>query len=221
MPARGRGECTALEFAQESRYFYGSGLERESVVGHLKWLSWGAFLLGMTVAVGSSAGESGAGVLSCRAISEPRARLACFDRQTALLAGSAASRASASPTARAGVLPPAPPPKMAHAVSPLAPPLTATEQFGLTEGALAAREVAAGTRVADVREIKARVTAISRSPQGTLIFTLDNGQAWKQLEVGGDLLVKVGDTVSISRGWFHSFNMTSPSRRFCKVDRIR
>jgi len=187
-------------------------------VGHLKFLCWSVLLAGMLADRASFASdEPFTRVLSCRALAEASARLACFDRETAVLADGAPSSAT-PPPAR----PAAPPAAIPEKKAPdSAPALTATQQFGLTEERVAAREVAAGTRVADIKDIKARLTAVARDPRGLLTFTLDNGQTWRQMQDSGDLQAKVGDTVTVSSGWFHSFEMTFASGRFCKVDRIR
>ncbi|HTW38816.1 MAG TPA: hypothetical protein VMD49_09635 [Steroidobacteraceae bacterium] len=91
----------------------------------------------------------------------------------------------------------------------------------MAPAAIAAKEVAAGRRPADVSRIDAHVTELSRAGDGRLVFTLDNGQIWLQVLEVGDLLLKPGDGVTIVRGVFHSYILQTPSRRSCKVTRIR
>jgi hypothetical protein len=85
---------------------------------------------------------------------------------------------------------------------------------------VAAAEVAAGVRAPEVKKIQAAIVAIGFAPNGHLLFTLDNGQVWRQLVVEGELLAKVGDSVTISRGLFGSFWLQAPSGRGCKVNRV-
>jgi hypothetical protein len=167
------------------------------------------------------------GLLACRDIADAQARLACFDREAAALA--APTRVAEPPP------PPAPPAAPAAAVrpaiaaapavtppaAPTAAPLNSEQQFGLPERAVAAKEVAAGTRASDVPAIEARLVSVAAAPDGRMIFTLDNGQAWRQLQAEGDLLAKPGDAVVVSRALLGSFWMRVPSGRGCKVTRLR
>jgi D-lyxose ketol-isomerase len=86
---------------------------------------------------------------------------------------------------------------------------------------VAAREVAAGTRQADIARIEAHVTRFTPAGDGRIVFTLDNDQVWQQLLAEGDLLLKPGDKVTISRGVFGSFWMQAATGRGCKVHRLR
>jgi hypothetical protein len=200
-------------------------------------------------------------LLGCRALVDPTARLACFDRETAeLAAGASAAKSSALPSvATPGAKASAPPstaalpattpplsapaaasftapPSAAAAASNTAPVRTgaavstgsaaaasaeATRDFGLPAAAIAAKEVAAGQRPADLPRIHAHVTELSRAGDGRVVFMLDNGQTWLQVLDEGDLLLRPGDAVTISRGLFHSYSLQSPSGRGCKVTRIR
>ena len=169
------------------------------------------------------AADSSAKLLACRGIDDAAARLACFDREAAALAPgpvahapptAAPSPSVASPPAAAARAPAAP----AVAVAP-AP--DATQQFGLPERAVAAQEVAAGTRPAEVKKIEAHVTKFAPGPDGRLVFTLDNDQVWRQLLSEGDLLMNPGDAVAISRGFLGSYWLQTTSGRGCKVTRVR
>ena len=177
------------------------------------------------------AGEPLGSLLACRDVPDATARLACFDREAAALASarsttqsmaagagnpSAPTAASGSPTAAQ----PANPSASAAPTTPSKPLLDATQKFGLAEGAVAEREVAAGTRAADIARISARVKSLSQSPNGLAIFTLDNGQVWRQLRAEGELLANNGDTVTILRGWLGSYYLQLPSGRGCKVTRV-
>jgi hypothetical protein len=183
-------------------------------------------------------------VLECRSLSDPVARLACFDRATDALAGATsptsagATVAGAAAPPSAPAAPPPPPPasaassptmespesvaRGAPAVNHVAPakPLDSQEEFGMRPSAVAAAEVAAGVRAPEVKKIAAAIVAIGRTADGRFVFTLDNGQVWRQLLLDGDLLAKAGDQVTIGRGLFGSFWLEAPSGRGCKVSRV-
>jgi hypothetical protein len=104
---------------------------------------------------------------ACRGIAEEPARLACFDRESAALIAASATLAKTAPS-RAD----------------------AKQNFGLSETAVVAREVAAGTRSADASNVDAHITALSLAGNGRSVFTLDNGQIWLQLLTEGDLSIE-------------------------------
>ncbi len=54
-----------------------------------------------------------------------------------------------------------------------------------------------------------------------MVFTLDNGQVWGELEPDGDLQAKPGDLATISRGWLGSYWLQVKSGRASKVSRVR
>jgi hypothetical protein len=186
------------------------------------------------------AAEPLAPLLACRALADSAERLACFDRETAHLAGAAPAVAAAaavaappgpsapkmppgSPTAPA----PAPVPASAPAAAPgasqaavAAAPASSKENFGLSATALSQKEVAAGTRPAELKSIDAHVVAVSSTGTGLATFTLDNGQVWRQLSPEGDLLSRPGDRVTVSLGLFHSYWLQNKNGRGCKVTRV-
>jgi hypothetical protein len=142
-----------------------------------------------------------AGLLACREVSDSTARLACFDRETANL-----DLKSVTSVPAPVHLPPPPDPK---------------KQFGLPEQAVATQEVAAGTRAADAPNIEAHITQLSFGENGRIVFSLDNDQVWRQLISNGDLLVKPGDAVTISRAALGSYWLQTKTGRGCKVKRVR
>jgi hypothetical protein len=191
---------------------------------------WSAALL-LAAALSAGSGSCRAAgtlssLLACRDVADAGARLACFDRESAALAspGVAASSATAPAVASASgpgaagsvgspaaVVPPPPP-------APLPDP---KQQFGLPEREVAKQEVAAGARAPDAVKIQARVVGLALSGDGRTILTLDNNQVWRQLSSDTDLFLKLGDTVTISRAFLGSYWVDTPTKRGCKVTRVR
>jgi hypothetical protein len=101
-----------------------------------------------------------------------------------------------------------------------AAPASSKENFGLSATAVSQKEVAAGTRPAELKSIDAHVVAVSSTGTGLATFTLDNGQVWRQLSPEGDLLSRPGDRVTVSLGLFHSYWLQNKNGRGCKVTRV-
>jgi hypothetical protein len=173
------------------------------------------------------------GLLACRDLADPAARLACFDREAEALATGAhtAATSAKAPPAMAAAQPPASsapaapvasaPPAAPAQLAIASPPLSAEQQFGLPERTVAAKEVAAGTRASDAAKVEAHIATLAAAADGRILFTLDNGQVWRQLQAEGDLLAKPGDLVVVSRALLGSFWLSAPSGRGCKVTRLR
>jgi hypothetical protein len=167
------------------------------------------------------AAEPLSGILACRGIADPAARLACFDRESAGLAAAPAAPAASAPASAASAPAPA---SAAPASAGAAPAVDATaiskENFGLSEGQVAKKEVAAGKRPADVKDIQAHITAVSTTGTGFSVFTLDNGQVWIEITPDGDLMAKPGDLVTLSRGVLNSYWLQNHNGRGAKVHRV-
>jgi hypothetical protein len=73
---------------------------------------------------------------------------------------------------------------------------------------------------ADLEAVEAKVEKLGFMADGSLYIALDNKQGWRQLS-SGELLVKVGDTVTIKRGALGSFQLLAPSGRSAKVRRVK
>jgi hypothetical protein len=143
-----------------------------------------------------ASGSLGA-LLACRSIEASAARLACFDRESAALAG---QQSSVEP----------------HAA------LNSRETFGLAPMEVAARAEAVAHAPKPLDSMTAHVSSVARAADGREIFTLDNHQIWVQLVADGNWLdVRTGETVKISRGWLGSYRLSLPSRRGFKVTRVR
>lgn len=160
------------------------------------------------------------GVLACRNLTDAAARLACFDRETAALA-----QAPATPVAAVPAAPLAAPPATAAAPAPPAVPavaLTPLQRFGLSDSAVAAKEVAAGAQAPKDSKMQAHIAALALVADGRTLFTLDNAQVWRQLEADGtDVMARLGEAVTISRGLLGSYWLQTKSGRGCKVTRLR
>lgn len=130
-------------------------------------------------------------LLGCRELADAAARLACFDRESAVLAKTE-GRAQLAPE----------------------------QTFGLSQAAIAAKQPAAAQpRV--LAEFEARVVKIGYRSDGRAEFALDNGQVWRQLSAGDDLLVEPGSAVKLSRAALGSYRLSTAAGRGCKVTRIR
>ncbi len=174
------------------------------------------------------ADEMPAALQDCRNIADATARLACFDHAAASPARTAvpvpAAPAAATPTTSVAT-PAAPVPtavsQPAAAPAPAAPVLTPQEQFGLPERAVVAHEVAVGTRASAASKLDAHIAKITQAPDRRIVFTLDNAQVWRQLNLEGEMLAKAGDAVTISRGLLGSYWLQIQSGRGCKVTRLQ
>jgi hypothetical protein len=158
-------------------------------------------LLCIACAVPCVASEPLAALLACRDLTSSSSRLACFDREAAALATASSKPVSATPAA------PVSAPDSPQHVPP-------------SETAGATRDVA-GRRPADMPNIEAHIIGLSQAAGGRTIFQLDNGQVWRQLEPEEDMLAKLGDAATISRGWLGSYWLELRSHRGCKVTRVR
>jgi hypothetical protein len=69
--------------------------------------------------------------------------------------------------------------------------------------------------------VSAKVTTLRALSTGALLIELDNGQSWRTIPEDARLMLKVGDTVTISRGAFGSFRLATPGNRFARVNRVR
>ena len=131
-------------------------------------------------------------LVRCASISRNSERLACFDRNIAVLTtGESVDASAASPESSFGVL---------------------------TSSALAVDSPGAPRE--DLRSVTSEVSGFSRADDGSLVVHLQNGQAWKQIS-GSDPLLKNGDTVTINRAVLGSFQMIVPSGRSAKVKRVK
>jgi hypothetical protein len=205
-----------------------------------RWAAACVAVIGLAWLAPGRAADPLAGLLACRGLKDPTARLACFDREAAALSSAPTAGGAAAPLAATPARAPlaagsvaAPPAVAAPATAPAAaappavaapsapaPVLTPEQQFGLPERKVVEKEVAAGTRSADASKIEAHLARIAVGADGRAVFTLDNDQVWRQLQPEGDLMAKGGDAVTISRGLLGSYWLALSSKRGCKVNRV-
>jgi cytoskeletal protein RodZ len=184
-------------------------------------------LICLVFALPGGAAEPLAGILACRALTDAAARLACFDRETAALASESAAALTVAPATTTPVTAAQATAAQATAATPAAAPahpapvLDAQQSFGLSGSAIAANEEASGARPPKVSKIESRVVALALTGNGRTLFTLDNSQVWRQLESEGDMLAKLGDVATISRGLLGSYWLQLKNGRGCKVTRER
>lgn len=129
---------------------------------------------------------------NCVAIQRNSERLACFDRGIAALTA-APGKTVAAPSAES--------------------------TFGLLSSEHSP-ETARAVKREDLESLTATVRSLGRASDGSLLITLDNGQSWRQLS-SGDVLLRVGDSVTINRAVLGTFQMVVPSGRSAKVKRTR
>ncbi len=165
-------------------------------------------ILALSVGVGALASIPPAGAMDdphkCVAVADDSARLACYDRAL-----------GRTPAAKNGA--PAAPPAAAVAPPP-APAKVTTENFGLTEAQRVAKDPARAA--AQPESITAKAISVGWRKYGEFVVTLDNGQVWEQLEPMPSASVKVGDTVTIKRGWLGSYMLVTAGRVGTKVRRV-
>ena len=149
-------------------------------------------LTGVTLAATARSADLPAALLACREVQDNDARLACFDRESARLAA------------------------LAEATTPLTP----EDRFGLPRAVTPTKEET-GPRRQEATVLRARLRLVASRSDGLIVFTLDNGQVWRQLEPGSDLFARPGDAVQLSKGAFGNYWLRGASGRTCRVVRDR
>jgi hypothetical protein len=158
-----------------------------------------------------------AGLLACRDLTDSAAGLACFDRETVALAGAPAVAVAPAPSTATT------PASAASRATPAAEPLTPEQKFGLSPSTIVAKEAAAaGTQAGKESKLQAHINGLALVGDRRTLFTLDNAQVWQQLEADGtDVMARLGDAVTISRGLLGSYWLQLKTGRGCKVTRLR
>ena len=148
------------------------------------------------------------GFESCGQVSDDKERLACFDRELALLKERKQTVAPASATAPMSAAAPASgaPPVVARSTPPPAE-LTPEQAMGLTPGKIL--QIQGGTSATKLNQLSVKIEGVSTNSTGREVFRLENGQVWSQVEPDSNFKVQPGDTVVITRGALHSFFMSA------------
>ena len=148
----------------------------------------------------------------CSAIDDASQRLACYD--AAFGRPAAATTVSITPT-----------PALAPAATATATATAAVDpvaqqraEFGLSDAAKKARDP---QQSAQAESITDTLAELGRRPTGELVFSLQNGQVWLQIEADTRTRVKAGDTVTIRKGALGSFLLVGPDRVSVRVRRAR
>ena len=69
-------------------------------------------------------------------------------------------------------------------------------------------------------ELTAHLASVSRNSAGRAVFTLDNGQVWRQSETRASFEARAGDAVKISRGAMGSFWLSTDTHNCTRVERV-
>jgi hypothetical protein len=174
---------------------------------------------------------------SCVSVADDAARLACYDRAVGRVPGARAGSATSTTSGPHGAAPthgasvsaapassgPAAAATVAATPTAVAPPAPKNPEaeFGLTETAKRKKDpVKAAEAAAEPDNISGRVLSVQWRKYGEFVVTLDNGQVWEQNTPEPSAIVKVGDTVTIKKGWLGSFMLVTAGRVGTKVHRI-
>jgi hypothetical protein len=174
----------------------------------------------------------------CMSITSDKQRLACFDREMAKLdstktkdraaaSGDGKTNAQAStgnPTSgdgktnvQASTGNPTPGVK---ATAPPAASLTPERTFGLSGDQILQLEARqGGTPPAKLKSLTAQIASVSHNAEGRWVFTLDNGQVWRQTETRS-FEASPGASVRISSGAMGSFWIETSKHNWTRVERV-
>jgi len=146
-----------------------------------------------------------AGMRACANEQDDSRRLACYDRSVGRIPLEPHDSAASKPQ---------PPPVLA---GPEAVAL-AEQQFGMNPQL--ARQQAGAQAMPQLKELRARVVAMSRKPRGEPIVKLENGQVWQAADGEVTDRLKVGDVVTIWTGMMGSYYM-AVRHESVRVTRVR
>jgi len=183
-----------------------------------------AWAVGAWSAGAWAAGPSASGIAACRRITDDKQRLACFDRESALqeqqpsTEGANPQNATA-PTAATAASAPASAPSSAPPSPSVGTELTPEQRMGLPPERVL--KLQASPKAPDLKELTAKVRAVSGDRGGRRYFTLENGQVWRQVELDPQFTVRPGDTVKITKALFGSYFMSVNSHMNTRVSRAQ
>jgi hypothetical protein len=151
---------------------------------------------------------------ACAGVKDDSARLACFDRQTALkhAAPAGAPQAVAAQPQAGG----APRPSAAAPTAQPAPP-----QPSVTEPNAGFANIDTPNTRPRPAPITATITQFVPMPGGDVAFRLDNGQLWQQTDSRSYLNAHVNDHITITKSALGAFFLTTSDRLHIRVKRIQ
>lgn len=165
----------------------------------------------------AAAAQNQGGIAACSAITDPAARLACFDAESARLDSNSGAKVEApaapvrpAPEAPASRSTPAPP---TAATSTPAVPTLGEEQLRRNDSSPQNQET-----------LKAKISETRRGSGGVYFVTLDNGQVWRHEEGSMAEFLRPGSAVTISRASMGSYRLTldaGSARNWVRVTRVR
>ena len=174
----------------------------------------------------------------CMSITSDKQRLACFDREMAKLdstetkhgapaSGDGKTNAQAStgnPTSDDGKTntqtSTGNPTSGAKATAPSVASLTPERTFGLSGDQILQLEARqGGTPPAKLKSLTAQIASVSHNAEGRWVFTLDNGQVWRQTETRS-FEASPGAAVRISSGAMGSFWIETSKHNWTRVERV-
>jgi hypothetical protein len=98
-------------------------------------------------------------------------------------------------------------------------PKVEADSFGMTADIVHKRDPSAERAAADA-VLPGKIVALSHSPGGLLIFTLDNQQVWMQAQAEPSKQFAVGDVIHIEHGAMGSWWLAADKARKTRVKRI-
>jgi len=187
----------------------------------VSWVLVGVSILGSATAADALPPS----LRACMKEADATHRLACFDRESATLAGESApvaKQAAPAPAASASAASATPAAAAATVGAAAATTQSATDRFGY-KGNIAREELDKQKAAEEASgALTSRVTAIATQPNGGLVVTLENGQVWQQKTADRGMHIKVGDQVTIKHALMGSFLLTSDTvKGSMRVSRVK
>jgi co-chaperonin GroES (HSP10) len=187
----------------------------------VSWVLVGVSILGSATAADALPPS----LRACMKEADATHRLACFDRESATLAGESApvaKQAAPAPAASASAASATPAAAAATVGVAAATTQSATDRFGY-KGNIAREELDKQKAEEEASgALTSKVTAIATQPNGGLVVTLENGQVWQQKTADRGMHIKVGDQVTIKHALMGSFLLTSDTvKGSMRVSRVK
>ena len=101
-----------------------------------------------------------------------------------------------------------------------AAPLSPEQRLVLPPEGIRKLESKQGIESPQVKGLTAHIASVSRNGAGRQLFTLDNGQVWRQAESKASFEAGPGDAVTISSGALGSFWLATGKHNRTRVERL-